>query len=61
MVDDPGAQVMLIKNLSSELVNGSRGVVVGWAHQGYTPLRFANNDNNNDNNNNNNNTFLFSF
>lgn len=28
-----GAQVMLIKNLSSELVNGSRGVVVGWADQ----------------------------
>jgi hypothetical protein len=41
MVDDPGTQVMLIKNLSSELVNGSRGVVVGWAHQGYTPQRFG--------------------
>jgi hypothetical protein len=45
MVDDPGAQVMLIKNLSSELVNGSRGVVVGWADQGYTPRRLRNMNN----------------
>jgi hypothetical protein len=34
------AQVMLIKNLSSELVNGSRGVVVGWADQGPSALYF---------------------
>jgi hypothetical protein len=28
------AQVMLIKNITSKLVNGSRGVMVGWATAG---------------------------
>jgi hypothetical protein len=28
----PGAQVVLLRNLSAQLANGSRGVVVGFDH-----------------------------
>merc|ERR1719409_58493 len=33
-----GAQVMLLKNDGAKLVNGSRGVVVGWKQEGLDVL-----------------------
>jgi len=37
-----GAQVMLIRNLTSELVNGSRGIVSGYTEAGLPIVKFKN-------------------